>query len=167
MSPSENGVRSKIKSPDDLNQNEGNISSILFPSQKRNNNTPVIQPEIKNKKIANERDTLSQNVEKETILMGKMEAAASKLIIPPHTETNYEDMMKKSVQKLTELCSDDSNYSLDARQLTVDLIFAMVADDNPFKTFPWDVSLNIFSEIINFALKYTPKLLRKVPVFIL
>ena len=148
LSPSENGVRRKIKAPEDLEPNDSVISSILFPSQNRNNSTPLSQPVTKNKKKANESDILSQTVEKETLLMSKMEAAANKLIIPPNTETNYDEMMKNSVEKLSELCSDTSNYSIDARQITVDLIFAMGADDNPFKSFPWDVSLNIFSEIM-------------------
>ena len=78
----------------------------------------------------------------------------------PHSINDLDLQLQESIKKVELFSSSSITYTLEARQIIANVIMALGKEDNPFKLFPWDTARNIFSEIIDFALKYTPELLR-------
>ena len=156
VTQSNKGVRRKFKSVTDLHDNEKHLSSILFPTNVNKTSQPKQSQESTSQCEGSKVFDIPETQSKPS----KVEQAACALIHGPDFNSNLDEQLDESVIKLRDLCASESNYSIDARTIIADIILALSSDDNPFKRFPWDVSQNIFSTIINFALKYTPGLLR-------
>ena len=88
-----------------------------------------------------------------------IQRAADCLFPDSSSAVNLDDLLSESLKKINDLVTTNSDYSVNARKLLADLAIALNEKDNPF---PWNTSENIFSRIIDFAIKYTPDLIRKV-----
>ena len=92
----------------------------------------------------------------------KLEFAASRLVKDPKEVVTLTHSVEDSVKKLKELIVTSQDFVIERVILSADLMAALAMEHNPYSDFPWDISKNIFSEIIDFGLKYTPDLLRLI-----
>ena len=175
LTPIQNGVQRRIKCEGDLKDNEKCLSRILFPQKgqsaslnssvidqpsssqtpDRSNTIPVSDSDISEA----ERAKCPNNIQPPTDIQ-----RAANCLVPDSTSViNLDQCLTESLKNLNNLCNNfNSNYSVNARQLLADVTVALSQNDNPFKQFPWNTSENIFSKIIDFGIKYTPDLIRKV-----
>ena len=72
---------------------------------------------------------------------------------------DYSASLKKALAKVNQLRRNRNNLVLDMVKIQAQLVVGLAAPDNPFKQGIWDVSKNIFSEIIEFGVKYTEDLI--------
>ena len=73
--------------------------------------------------------------------------------------TDYKVSLNKALVTVNQLRRSRNNVVLDMVKIQAQLVVGLAAPDNPFKQGIWDVSKNIFSEIIEFGVKYTEDLI--------
>ena len=166
LTPSKDGSRRKIKNASDLNEQENHLVSTLFPTSKRKDHEDReqdCQPSTSKSRSISQNEAEASDP-KQKMKTGLSVAAAESLIKNTQRNTDLKQPISETIIKLENICSSTIDYSIDVSKTIADLILAFDKDDNPFTEFPWDVSENIFSKIIDFGLKYTPDLLRKVSI---
>ena len=165
LTPIENGVQRRIKSTRYLRDNELCFSDILFPPHiniSNDSQLDISQPSTS--KASDIFNVSDDEVIKDQVMepVSDIQRAADCLIPDSSLVVNLDELLSDSLKKINDLVKTNSDYSVNARKLLADLAIALNEKDNPFKEFPWNTSENIFSRIIDFAIKYTPDLIRKV-----
>ena len=92
----------------------------------------------------------------------KLEDWATRLV---PDESNIRELCQdipEYVNKLNNLIRSPQNTEQNISTIAEDVLCALANKDNPFKEFPWDISKNIFTVILDFGLKYTPFLIRLI-----
>lgn len=159
LKPPENGVSKKVKNISDLSDDELHLASILFP-QNRKRSTIVESHLIPPGPSKAPKRSAIFDEEPNKDPLSNLEHAVKCLSITPKSPEDLNENMRVTILKLEDLCSTSSDYLIGGDQVIGDLVYALSMDDNPFRQFPWDASTNIFSQIIEFGLKYAPQLIR-------